>query len=176
MNMLKPDEKLGRFTSSLYTCYNKAMTALVECGTPAWNISGQTLFSGQAQVAKKSWMIKNISMQWKISGQLCFSEQAQVAQKSLMIKNIYSIQLIRGTLFYGQAQVAQKSWMIKNISTQLKNSGQLYFSGQTQVVQKAWMIKSIFKTAKNFRANSVFQGKHKLLKNPVRWKNFQYSV
>jgi len=35
MNMLKPDEKLGRFTSSLYTCYNKAMTALVECGTPA---------------------------------------------------------------------------------------------------------------------------------------------
>jgi len=33
---------------------------------------GQTLFSGQAQVAQKSWMIKNISIQWKISGQLIF--------------------------------------------------------------------------------------------------------
>jgi len=34
--------------------------------------SGQTLFSGQAQVAQKSWKIKNISIQWKISGQLLF--------------------------------------------------------------------------------------------------------
>jgi len=31
-NLLKQDEKLGRFTSSLYICHNKAMTAL-EYGT-----------------------------------------------------------------------------------------------------------------------------------------------
>jgi len=29
---------------------------------------------------------------------------------------------------------------------------------------------------KNFRATLFFQGKHKLLKNRERWKNFQYSV
>ena len=29
MKLLKPDEKLRRFTSSSYICHNKAMTALV---------------------------------------------------------------------------------------------------------------------------------------------------
>jgi len=38
------------------------------------------------------------------------------------------------------------------------------------------MIKNIFNTVKNFRVNYVFQGKHKLLKNPEWWRNFQYSV
>jgi len=33
MKLLKPDEKLGRFASSLYICHNKTMTALVEYGT-----------------------------------------------------------------------------------------------------------------------------------------------
>ena len=66
-----------------------------------WKISGQTLFSGQALVDKKSWIIKNISIQWKIPGPLCFSGQAQVAQKSSWIKkNIYSVQWIQGTLFF----------------------------------------------------------------------------
>jgi len=32
-NLLKQDEKLGRFASSLYICHTKAMTALVEYGT-----------------------------------------------------------------------------------------------------------------------------------------------
>ena len=33
MNLLKHDEKLGRFTSSLYICHTKAMTVLVEYGS-----------------------------------------------------------------------------------------------------------------------------------------------
>jgi len=33
MNLLKQDEKLGKFTSSPYICHIKAMTALVEYGT-----------------------------------------------------------------------------------------------------------------------------------------------
>jgi len=33
MNLLKQDEKLGRFTSSLYICHTKAMTALAEYAT-----------------------------------------------------------------------------------------------------------------------------------------------
>jgi len=33
MKLLKPEEKLSRFTRSLYICHSKAMTALVESGT-----------------------------------------------------------------------------------------------------------------------------------------------
>jgi len=33
MNLLKQDEKLGRFTSSLNICHTKAMTSPVEYGT-----------------------------------------------------------------------------------------------------------------------------------------------
>jgi len=33
MNLLKQDEKLGRFTSNLYIFHANAMTALVEYGT-----------------------------------------------------------------------------------------------------------------------------------------------
>jgi len=71
MNLLKPDEKLGRFASSLYICHNKTMTALVEYGTrclywvhmrtrrgsgipPGLKIFGANSVSGQAQVAQKS--------------------------------------------------------------------------------------------------------------------------
>ena len=182
---------------SLHTCENKYLIMItigVRGGCrggrlpppPSWKISEQTLFSGQAQVAQKYWMVKNISIQWTISGQLWFSGQAQVARKHWMIKNIYSIQLIQGTLcFSGQAQVAQKCWMMKTISIQWEISGQLcfssqlqvvqkswmiknlysihliqgtvWFSGQAQVAQKSWMIKNIFNTVENFTANSVFQ-------------------
>jgi len=59
----------------------------------AWKFSGQTLFSGQAQLAQKSWIIRNTySVQW-IQGTLCFSGQAQVAQKLWMVKK-FSIQCI----------------------------------------------------------------------------------
>jgi len=51
-----------------------------------WKTSGQTLFSGEALVAQKSWMIKYTSIQWKIPGQLCFSGQAQ---KSWTVKKFW---------------------------------------------------------------------------------------
>jgi len=35
--------------------------------------------------------------------------------------------------------------------------------------------KRYFNTGKNFRAHSVFQGKHRLVKNPERKKYIQYS-
>jgi len=40
-NLLKQDEKLGRFTSGVYICHTKAMTALVEYGTRWCFNSGQ---------------------------------------------------------------------------------------------------------------------------------------
>jgi len=36
MNLLKQNEKLGRFTTSQYICHTKATTALVEYGTKSW--------------------------------------------------------------------------------------------------------------------------------------------
>ena len=97
------------------------------CRPRAWKISEQTLFSEQAQVAQKSWMVKNTySMQWKNPEQLCFSGQAQVAQQSWM----YEVNNFRATLF---------------------------FSEQVPVAQNSWIIKNIFNTVKNFCGNSVFR-------------------
>jgi len=123
----------------------------------AWKNSGQTLFSGQAQVAQKSWVIKNISIQWKIPGQLCFSSQAQVAQKSWMIKNMYSVQWIQGTLcFSGQAQVAQNSWMLKVYSIEWKISGELCFPGQAQSCSKILNGKKYIQYSEQFQDKLCF--------------------
>ena len=79
---------------------------------PGLKNSGQTLFSGQAQVAQKSWKIKNISKQWKISGKILFFRTSAGCSKFWMIKNIYPIQWIQGTLCFSEkAKVAQTSWM-----------------------------------------------------------------
>jgi len=80
---------------------------------------GQTPFSGQAQVAQKSWKIKNISIQWKISGQILFFRASAGRSKFWMIKNIYSIIGVRSGGLGGP--VAPLSWKI---------SGQTLFSGQ----------------------------------------------
>ena len=117
-----------------------------------WKISGQTLFSGHALVAQKSWMIENISIQWKIPGQLCFSGQVQVAQKSWMIKNTYSIQSkIRGQLSFRACASCSKILHVKNIFHTVK-----VFKASV-VAQKSWMVKNIFNTVKDFRGNSVFR-------------------
>ena len=57
--------------------------------SPGLKISGQTLFSGQAQVAQKSWKINNISIQWNISGQILFLRVSAGCSKFWRIKNIY---------------------------------------------------------------------------------------
>jgi len=36
MDLLKQDEKLGRFISSLYNCHTKTMTAPVQYTTRCW--------------------------------------------------------------------------------------------------------------------------------------------
>jgi len=50
------------------------------------------------------------------------------------------------------------------------------FQGKRRVAQKSWMVRNIFITVKILRENPVFQGKRKLLKNPEQWKYFQYSI
>ena len=53
------------------------------------NFQGKLCFSGQGQVAQKSWMIKiYVKYSEKFHDKLCFSVQAQVVHKSSMIKYI----------------------------------------------------------------------------------------
>jgi len=60
------------FTATLKCNHTNRGTRREVAAHPTWKISGQALFSGQAQVAQKSWMIKNISIQWKIQGNPVF--------------------------------------------------------------------------------------------------------
>ena len=62
----------------------------------------QTLFTGHAQVAQKSWKIKNMSIHWKISGQILFFRASASCSKFWIIK-IYSSVL---RLFFSTA-----SWL-----------------------------------------------------------------
>ena len=118
---------------------------------PGLKNSGQTLFSGQAQLAQKSWMIKNISIQGKILGETLFFRASASCPKFWMIKNIYSLQWIQG---------------------------KLCFSGQAQVAQKSWNIRKYFNAVKKFRANSVFQDKRKLFKilNDKKYRPIFHTV
>ena len=167
-------------------------------------ISGETLFSGQAEVAQNSWM-KSIFNAVKFSGQLCFSGRARVAQNSWMIKNTYSTQWkFSGQLcFWGQARVDQNSWMIKNsYLIQWKFSGQplcfrarascskilnvksifntarncraTLFSGQAQVAQKSWMIKNTYSIQWKISRQLYFSGQVQVAQNSWMWK--VYSI
>ena len=91
-------------------------------------------FSGQAQVAQKSWKIKNIWQQWKIQGKLCFS---------------------------GQAQVGQESWMTKSIFNTWKNFREISVFRASGICSKILKNNKYCSTVKNFRPNSVNQGKRR---------------
>jgi len=65
-----------------------------------WKISGQTLFSGQAQVVKNPEPEKYIKHSENFQGNSVFSGQAQPAQKSRTVKKFsiqftYSLGVIR---------------------------------------------------------------------------------
>jgi len=132
-----------------------------EGAPPGLKNFGQTLFSGQAQVAQKSRMVQNISVPRKISGHTLFFRASASCSISLNVKSIfstaknfrasancskilnvksrlYSIQpkILGQTLLFGQEQVAQKSWMINNIhSIQWKISGQLFFRANAELLK-----------------------------------------
>ena len=130
----------------------------------------------QAQVAQKSWIIKNIySARW-IQGILCFSGQAQVTQKSWMIKKYVfnTVKNSRATLFFRASASCSKILNNKKYIFSTVNSGQFCFSGQAQVTQKSWIIKNTY-SVQWIQSNSVFQGKRKLLKDPECKKYIQYS-
>jgi len=165
---------------------------------------GNSVFSGQAQVTQKSWMIKNTYLiQWKFQGNSVFQGKRNLV-KILNVKSMFhtvdnsgqtlffrasascskipndkkyfnAVKNFRATLFFRASTSCSKILNNKKyIQYRKKFQGKL-FSGQAQVVKNP-KCKNIFNTVKNFRATPFFQGKRKLLKNRERWKNFQYSV
>ena len=128
-------ERLKKFPMSIILCIGvRSGWSGRAAGPLALKISGQTLFSGQAQVAQKSRMVQNISVPRKISGHTLFFRASASCSISLNVKSIfstaknfrasancskilnvksrlYSIQpkILGQTLLFGQEQVAQKS-------------------------------------------------------------------
>jgi len=96
------------------------------CRAPTWKISKANSVSGQAQVAQKSWMIKNISIQWKN-----FKGKWKIAQKSWMIKILYFSEKFQGNYVF---QVKLKLLTILNEKKFLFNtvkSGPILFSRES---------------------------------------------
>ena len=92
----------------------------------------------------------------KVPGQTLFSGQAQVAQKSWMIKNTYSIQWknSRATLFFRASASCSKILNGKRYIRYSENfQGKLCFQGKRKLL-KIVNVKSIFNTVKIFRAST----------------------
>ena len=126
--------------------------------TPYLKISGQTLFSGQAQVAQKSRKIKNISIQWKISRQILFFRASAGCSKVWRIKNIYSIQWIQCTFFFRESTSCSKNLNAKTIFDAVKYFRKTLFSERAQVPQNL-----LFQCSENFQGKLCFSGQAKVV-------------
>jgi len=123
-------------------------------------------------------MIKNTySTQWKIPGQLCLSGQAQVAQKSWIIKNTYSVAYSKfraHSVFQGKRKLL-KNPECKNVFNTVKNSRATLFFRASASRSKTLNDKIYFNTVKNSIEDSVFQGKRSCSKILNSKKYIQYS-
>ena len=159
--------------------HRRTRRVIGEGGRPlAWKISGQTLFSGQAQVAQKSRMVQNISVQRKIPGHtLLFTAGARCSKILNDTQYFNTVRNFRATLFFRASASSSKSWMIKVIHSIAYSEFRTHsvFQGKRKLLKNP-ECKNIFNTVKSFRAHSVFQGKRKLLKNPECEKYIQCRV
>ena len=130
--------------------------------------SGHPLFFRTSASCSKISNVKSISNTVKIVRTTLFFRASASCSKILNDKIYFNtMKNCRATLFSGQVQVAQKSWKIKNTySVQWKIPGKILFFRASASCSKILIVKSILHTVKNSRANSVFQGKSKLLKYP----------
>ena len=118
-----------------------------ETTLPAWKFSEQTLFSGQGQLAQKSWMMTNISIQWKISGQTLFF------RASATCSNV----------------VNDKKYIFNTV-----NSGHtLFFRASAKILR----VKRIFQYSENFQDVLCFPGQEQSCSKILIGKKYiQYSV
>ena len=119
--------------------------------------SGQTLYSGQAQVAQKSCMIKKIFNTVKnFRAHSVFQGKLLKTPECKSILN--TVKIFRATLFFRASASCSKILNVKVYSIQWKISGQTLFFRASASCSKSWMVKNRFNTVENFTTNFVFQG------------------
>jgi len=128
----------------------------VSAAPRARKVPGQTLFSGQAQVAQKSWMIKNTySIQWKNSRATLFFRASASCSKILNNKKYIFRTVNWGhPLFFRACACCSKILNGKRYIRYSENfQGKLCFQGKRKLL-KIVNVKSIFNTVKIFRAST----------------------
>ena len=112
-------------------------------------------------IKKYTAAIFKFSIQWKFSGQLCFSGQAQVAQRSWMIKNMYSIQWKNSgnAVFFKASASCSKILNPKAYPLQWKFSGQTLFFRSSASCSKILNVKKCIQYSEKFKGKLCFSGK-----------------
>ena len=141
------------------------------------NSRANSVSQGKRKLFKKSECKKYIPYSEIFQGKLCFSGQALVAQKSWMIKYIsITVKNPRATLFFRtSASYSKLLYDKKYIFNTVKISGQTLVFRASASCSKFLNDKIYLNTVKNSRANTVFQGKRKLLKKSECKKYIPYS-
>jgi len=119
--------------------------------------SGQTLFSGQAQVAHKSWMIKHINTVKDIRATRVFPGTCKSLKNPLCWKIYFQHSEFRANLVFKARGICSKILNYKKYIFNTVNSMQVLHSGQAQVAQTSWMIKR-YQNSETFQSNSCFSG------------------
>jgi len=149
------------FQGKRYSC-SKILDDKKYCNTV--KNSRATVFQGNPKCSNILNDKKHIFITVKIPGQLCFSGQAQVAQKSWIINNIYSVLWIQApSVFQGKRKLFKTPECKKYTQYSEKFLGNSVFRASA-VAQKSWMIK-IYSIQWKISGETVFQGKRKLLKS-----------
>ena len=117
--------------------------------------SGQTLFSGKAQVAQKSWMIKDIYSKQRIQCNSCFQGKRKLLKNLEWWKYFNTVKHFRATLFFRASASCSKILNDKNISIQWIQ-GKPCFQGKRKLLKNPEWQK-YFNTVKHFRANPAFR-------------------
>ena len=137
-----------------------------------WKIPGQLWFSGQAQVAQKSWMIKNTySIQWKIWGQLCFQDSASCSKILNDKKYIFNRFNSGHTLFFRASASSSKILNDKNYIFNTVNSGHTLCFRASASCSKIRNVKKHLIQWK-FSGETLFSVQAQVFKNPECKKIF----
>jgi len=137
-----------------------------------WKIPGQLCFSGQAQVAQKSWMIKNTySIQWKRWGQLCFQDSASCSKILNDKKYIFNRFNSGHTLFFRASASSSKILNDKNYIFNTVNSGHTLCFRASASCSKIRDVKKHLIQWK-FSGETLFSVQAQVFKNPECKKIF----
>jgi len=124
------------------------------------NFQGKLCFSGQAQLAQKSLMIKNTySIHWKFQGNSVFQGKRNLLKTPENKKYIFStVNLGHPLLFRASATCSKILNDKKYIFNTVKIPGQLCFSVQAKLAQKSWMIKNTYSIQWKFQGKLCLSG------------------